>query len=330
MDFNAFYNVIISDDIANLSRYSTFSTHDPEWNMLATACRFGSYNCFEYLLSLDSIDVNYTFDQKTSLELLITEIICGSGSQQIKCLKLLLAHKNLLINKTDPQGYTPFHLAISLKHQFLHHYNEENSLLVIQLLLAHPDLDINLPNVFGDTPLHTAIINYDSILPLLIRHEKIDLNCFSPAYYRFTFYLENATPLHLAVQVNNTDALELLIAQPTCRLNSLNSKLQTPLHMAAYYRVPKIIRHLCMSLPEIINFSPQFYNLYIAVYLCNISFKVSLPIHLLLFIFSFWRVNGQFQKDFKDRTPIQFMFSDDFQLQVNPRDTNECLALLNY
>jgi ankyrin repeat protein len=325
MDFNAFYNVIISDDIAILSRYSSFSTHDPEWNMLATACRFGSYNCFEYLLSLDSIDVNNTFNHKTSLEILITEIIRDSGSQQIKCLKLLLAHKKLLINKTDPQGYTPFHLAISLKHLS----NEENSLLVIQLLLAHPDLDINLPSDFGDTPLHTAIINYDSILPLLISHEKIDLNCFSPAYYRFTSYLENATPLHLAIQVNNTDAIELLIAQPTCRLNSLNSNLQTPLHMAAYYRVPKIIRYFCMTVPEIINFSPQFYNLYIAVYLCNMSFKLSLPVHLLLFIFSFWRVNGQFQTDFKDRTPIQFMFSNALKFQVNPCDTDECLAILN-
>lgn len=122
---------------------------------LMQAARDCNVQAVELLLAHPNIDVNKTDEiGQTVLYQMVDEMnhsihlmMASYGitrENQIKILKLLLAHPDIDVNKADTNnGFTPLYIAFN---------NKE----IVELLLAHPKIIVDIPSKYEHTPFDKA------------------------------------------------------------------------------------------------------------------------------------------------------------------------------
>ncbi|CAI8033700.1 E3 ubiquitin-protein ligase MIB2 [Geodia barretti] len=147
----------------------------------------------------------------------------------------LLLDKGSDVNKRAARGTTPVHLAATLGFS-----------RVLRLLIQHPDSDINAQNEARETPLHLSclghwpaatkvlleagadvmLLNLMAANPFLhavvngFYHGVELIMQYHPEIINQTKIDDGYTPLHVAAQVDNCDALCYLAAMETCELDT--------------------------------------------------------------------------------------------------------------
>ena len=112
---------------------------------------------------------------------------------------------------------------------------EEKNLILIEKLLA-AGANINLRDLLGKTVIYYAVKNNsEEVLNLLLKHPQIDLN----TRYEDT----QMTLLHIAVQDNNIDAVEKLLAAHA-NIDAINGLGMTVLHIAINNKNQYIVKLL--------------------------------------------------------------------------------------
>ena len=147
-------------------------------------------------------------------------------------VKLLLEQPTLDLNFSDIIGYTALHYAAAA---------EFANVEAVRMLLADPRLStVNQKNDDNQTPLMLAIESenneHNLIVKLLLEQPMLDLN--------LTNSLGN-TALHCAAELNNVEAVRMLLADP--RLNTANHKNddnQTPVMIAMDEESINVLREL--------------------------------------------------------------------------------------
>lgn len=122
------------------------------------------------------------------------------------------AMDNIGYNTRNDAGYTPLHMAAA-----------ENKEEILKALLE-TKISLNEKDEFSRTALHIAIErNHPKIIALLLENNNTDLNAAT---------ISGATPLHVAVMLNNYEIAELLIRKGAS-LNIKDTNNKTPIDYAA-------------------------------------------------------------------------------------------------
>ncbi|KAG2430804.1 hypothetical protein HXX76_009780 [Chlamydomonas incerta] len=133
----------------------------------------------------------------------------------------------------DSDGNTPLNLAITAE-----------SLETVQVILAHDRAMVNYPDMSGSTPLHAAVEagNLDVLKFLLSREPPPEMNVQnmhrseyaqgSWLYGGETLEPFDKTPLHMAVEQGDVEAVKLLLATGRCSVDLADFDKATPLHLA--------------------------------------------------------------------------------------------------
>lgn len=145
----------------------------------------------------------------------------AAKSGQVEAVRIYLQAGSDVNQQTD-SGLTVLHIAAAW-----------NAVRVVQLLLAHPQIDASCASRSGSTALHIACSRgHVVIIMLIMRHPSAMANALSTCAGEGE---ERVTPLYLAVQHEQDDAVAVLLREASVNPNacSLPRRL-TPLHMAAY------------------------------------------------------------------------------------------------
>ena len=305
-------------------------------SFIAESILNGSKKCLEYLLSHGDINVNkYGKDEKTTLEKLVEgmfmKLLESKGGLQIQerhakrmeCVKLFLEDGRLYVNEEDFVGETVLHNTIGVCNSMwidideydvlINRLNQDFLTFFVQKLLLHPLIEVNRKNRKGNTALHLAIRAHQyEMMMALIKHKDIDLNAvalnFDSSLSLSVGLLHQVTPLHVAVWLENRKAVRELVAQPGCKVNSLNLIGGTPMHLSVYFRQKETLEILLKTpMNGLFEMSNGFLGMAISSILCSEYCVKRLPISLWLFIFSFWRITGQYQMDAKGRLPVDYL-----------------------
>ncbi|XP_046848686.1 transient receptor potential cation channel subfamily A member 1-like [Xenia sp. Carnegie-2017] len=108
----------------------------------------------------------------------------------------------------------------------------------LRILLKKKDLVpllINEKEIDGYTPIHNAALKglLESVRILL--EYNADLNVFTNNF---------RSPLHCAVSSQNSDVVELILANEPALINKVDADRETPLHTAAKYSSPEVVKCL--------------------------------------------------------------------------------------
>mmetsp|Transcript_47559 Transcript_47559/g.113051 ORF Transcript_47559/g.113051 Transcript_47559/m.113051 type:complete len:705 (-) Transcript_47559:33-2147(-) len=115
------------------------------------------------------------------------------------------------VNQPRKDGWTPIHRAA-----------RTNNADALKLLLAAPKANVNLAKEDGGTPLYAAVDGGVDGLKALIA-AKADVN---------QARTDGWTPIHRAAEMNNVDALQVLLAAPKADINLTKKDGATPLYVA--------------------------------------------------------------------------------------------------
>jgi ankyrin repeat protein len=203
------------------------------YNPLVYCCRKNNNKIAKLLLKHKNIDVNKEYSPYEKDTALIAS--CKKGNTEL--VELLLGNDNIDVNKIGSFGKNALFESCRI---FTKTYNEEDE-KIANMLLNNPKIDINAENHYGETVihifsddnfaenntiliellkreeidinkqlkrsgntiLHLAVIeNNISLMKLLIKIKKLDLNKFNREGY---------TPLNIAVKNRFTQICELLV-----------------------------------------------------------------------------------------------------------------------
>ena len=242
-------------DIKSVSTLLTDPSCDPNIvtnkgdTPLHIACRQGCIEIIDLLLGTKRINLQ-AMNAHGKLPLHVANV------QAIGCL---VEGRHYSINERDIKGNTILHLAVQA----------ENTNCV-KTLLASASCDPNAVNNEGNTPLHIACQQGSvEIIDFLFSFEKLDLyitnadECKMPLHVasmeaikhllkckKYTLDERDGkgnTVLHLAVQMENSNCVKTLLASASCDPNVVNSKGDTPLHIACWQGSVEIIDLLLSS-----------------------------------------------------------------------------------
>ncbi|XP_046848108.1 transient receptor potential cation channel subfamily A member 1-like [Xenia sp. Carnegie-2017] len=223
----------------------------------------------------------------------------------------VMRHLDLLqLNRKDKQGFTPIHKAainnhsdensqsalvlaaerghvrvveelLKLKADFT--IRDDSNRTVLHYAIAYPEtlrillkkkdlvpLLINEKEIDGYTPIHNAALKgfLESVRILL--EYNADLNVFTNT---------SRSPLHCAVSSQNSDVVELILANEPALINKVDATGKTPLHTAANFSSPEVVKCLLNNGAIILRDGNMFSPLHIA------AFKGHLNIVELLVMF---------------------------------------------
>ncbi|GLC46083.1 hypothetical protein PLESTM_001823500 [Pleodorina starrii] len=141
--------------------------------------------------------------------------------------------KAISLRVVDSDGCTPLNLAIAAE-----------SLDTVKVILDHDPAMINYPDMSGSTPLHAAVEagNLDVLRHLLERQPPPEMNVQNmnaSEYAQGNWMLGgetlepfDKTPLHMAVEVGDAEAVRVLLGTGRCNVNLLDFDKASPLHLA--------------------------------------------------------------------------------------------------
>ncbi|CAD5121617.1 DgyrCDS10113 [Dimorphilus gyrociliatus] len=179
----------------------------------------------------------------------------------LKCVKLLLS-KGANCRTTDNEGLNALHICarhtnakclnLILKHlqpgeidvqdlnkrTALHWSSYHGHLEPIKLLLKHGS-NVLIPDIHGKTPLHFAA---SAKGPEAGECVKYILDS-QPSMINWQDY-DGRTALHLAVSEGVEIVVQILIANPQCKISAMDNLFRTPLHWAAVLGRQSIIKML--------------------------------------------------------------------------------------
>lgn len=168
--------------------------------------------------------------------------VCGSNALhwaalngQDDIIEELLRRKYDLINSTDCRGLTPLHLASG---------SAVGAAAVEALVLHIPHLNINALDKRNRSAMHLAAqFGRTTALQELIRCEA-DSNISEKGTMM--------VPLHYAIKSNNVHIVDCLLARPSVSVDVVDSAGMSPLHYAAFYSLPNMVKHLlsCSASPH--------------------------------------------------------------------------------
>lgn len=87
----------------------------------------------------------------------------------------------------------------------------------------------------GNTPMHAAAINSAACLQILVDDRRYDVNEYNH---------EGETPLYLAMKAGNTEAVDILLNAATIRVNTVDFKKRTMLHIAVMQGQPEVVKQV--------------------------------------------------------------------------------------
>ena len=198
-------------------------------NLLLLASRDGRSMIVRALLRDSELDLRTT---DLSGDTALHHAVRGASEEIVI---LLLRHVGTGVNIPNEYGETP--LAIATRDR-----NESMVKLLLKCTRLNPNLEIrklhDSKTISYGPALHIAVVNKaDSIVELFIRHAaNIDLN------YRDA---QGRTPLHYALLSGNRRICELLLQQPSVRLNSVTEpEKQSLLSLAITNNMAKLAHQL--------------------------------------------------------------------------------------
>jgi len=143
-----------------------------------------------------------------------TPLCWASYNGHTAVVELLLARRDIDVNKADSGGITPLNEASFNGHT-----------TVVELLLARGDIDVNKANTNGWTPLlNTIQEGHTEVVELLLAHRDIDVNKATT---------KGSTPLYMASQEGHPEVVELLLARGDIDVNNAKTTGATPLFIAS-------------------------------------------------------------------------------------------------
>jgi ankyrin repeat protein len=131
--------------------------------------------------------LNEGFDPNTVSEKAQPALLSALRAESYKSAKVLIAHPNIQLDLTNPQGETPLMMA-ALK----------GNIDLMNLLIARGAL-VNKP---GWSPLHYAATGPNAAAVALLIRNRADVNAASP---------NGTTPLMMAARYGSSESLNLLI-----------------------------------------------------------------------------------------------------------------------
>ena len=170
------------------------NTKDMEGNTpLHIACQSGNFELIQYLTRQKLCDQNVV-NSKLQLPL---HIVCKYGNS--KLAKLVSSQENVDVNKRDKNGDTPLHIACSNK----------ESLSLVNRLVSDKRSKKNLVNNRGELPLHLALSSFPQLPTKLVEALARDVDIHSKC-------TSGNTPLHIACNVANLDAIKYIVNMKDC------------------------------------------------------------------------------------------------------------------
>eukprot|EP01083_Nonionella_stella_P278384 946684_1 len=158
----------------------------------------------------------------------------------VDVVKLLLATDSVDVNVGDSDGNTALLCALDTC-RFTY---GETAYQIPRLLITAADIDVNIRNNAGRSVLHQAVLrdaifdNFTShaleFLELLLSSESLDVNAVDA---------DRNTALHLAADIANIDAVELLVSA-SAGVFCTNSSGRTPRECAMFSKYPELLKRI--------------------------------------------------------------------------------------
>ena len=146
---------------------------------------------------------------------------CCSGS--VKLAEMLIVDFSLDILSTDDSGNTPLHMACWGGHKEL-----------ARLLITKYSYSVDVRNKIQETPLHKACSNGHSSINRIL----------NIMYIQCPTFFNGDSPLHVAVRQGRMEDVREILIQQQVDVNILNSKHETPLHLACSRKDSPILQLL--------------------------------------------------------------------------------------
>ena len=243
---------------------------------LHTACEHGHHTTVEFLVADLRCQVN-TQNRKGE-----TPLHLASQYGCLDTVKVLTSRNECELNIPDENGITPLHTACKHGHHStveflvadqkcqlntqnrdgktpLHIASQHGYMPTVKALMSCKDCHLNIPDEKGNTPLHTACIHdshstVESLVAETAAHsasKPIDRDRFDAlvSFEHCDYYISDESGnvvLHTAHKYAGGphSIVEFLVADQRSQLNSQNSELNTPLHIACHMKALRIIRLL--------------------------------------------------------------------------------------
>lgn len=215
-----------------------------DYSPLYYACESNAVDIVSFLLQQEKINVNR---QNGYSKITALNFACDKNYNEI--VSIILQHSNIDVNLSDCDGKTALHSAIEQK-------NEEN---VKMLLDEKLNININSIDKYRKaSPLHYAcescnlniiqmLFNYSDVQSKKLienQQENIEENHFVSLIQINCKDKQNRTPLHVAVNSNFFDCVDLLLKQPGIEINAIDSNKIVPLHLACKNKNIEIVKLL--------------------------------------------------------------------------------------
>ncbi|GFR46743.1 hypothetical protein Agub_g8366 [Astrephomene gubernaculifera] len=174
----------------------------------------------------------------------------------------------------DSEGCTPLNLAIAAE-----------SLETVQVILDHDPAMISYPDMSGNTPLHAAVEAGDLhvLRHLLARQPPPEMNVQNmqaSEYAQGNWMLRgetlepfDKTPLHMAVEAGDEQAVRALLETGRCNVNLLDFDKSSPLHLALDAGDEGLVEMLLRAGANADLANPDFKS---PLHLCATRFKPSM------------------------------------------------------
>jgi ankyrin repeat protein len=265
---SAIIGKIVNDAIEYDEDEATLKEIDP--NLLSTfkeylvdSIKRQKYDAWRFFIKyVDPIKLGFITDSLMINDTPVLVYAIATNNKQM--VGKLVAVEGINLNKADEYGRTPLMAAIHAQNtdliEFLIGQNDVNLNLLdvaeetalfkaIQIgnleytnLLLENNVAVNLMNDNGYTPLISAIVNANiPIIRRLLEVPGIDVNSVEDP---LNVDEPITSALHHAVQLGNTEIINLLLRVPNIQLNILDRNGQTPLHVAAINQNNAIVDQL--------------------------------------------------------------------------------------
>lgn len=210
-----------------------------DYSPLYYACESKAIDVVEFLLQQEKIDVN-----KLNGYSKMTALVYSCDKNLYEIVNIILKHQKVDVNLADCDGKTALHFAIEQK----------NEKIVNLLLNEKLNININAIDKFRKaSPLHYACESCNiSIIQMIFNFsenqeklksenngenfvDQVQINCKDK---------QNRTPLHVAVNSNFYDCVEILLNQSEIEINAIDVNKIVPLHLACKNKNIEIVKLL--------------------------------------------------------------------------------------